>query len=715
MRARRLRQVLLIITQITTVIACLGMLTLAQAPAPSPSPAPAAGRAWGDMISALIGQAGALLPLIQQELEGPMLPWLERLAWGLAAVIFTFTFARMFRENAGAGDDLYWWFGRVVMCLALMGSGPALIERLDTIGQAVAWGGSGSSGNSVLYKLYNDQRKSFEMGYARFTKGYFTVEPTGERIKPPPGGGEAVLGVLRDVVASPKDVNNKFETLSHDMPFLFSMLSFARGIIAFGDLCLMLLGGFVTIAVRLAAPMMIAVAIDRQLAQKISYPFLWGVIVLTLVWPAVSQLIRAFAYMGGNLAMALDASDAVYQWNPQMMQEIMTSGAEPYHTVILAIVIMTISGLLLWGSPYIAYKVTTGQVYESVSSMVSGWMGAIVGAGVGAYSSSLASSITNQADVMQAEGQYQGEVTRAAYGRQSADVQARAARIVGITGAQAGRETTLAGIEGGRLQATMGYEAEKQFGLKGLEAQTDLEKSNIWTRKDLAGADLEALRARGMKEIGTDRDSEMQLLWGRKINEGARFASGMARALGDGVGGAVASRSSTAGALVKGGGRVVGGGVEVIGSSADMYLRYRSIENRAAGKTEALNNYTDQAIGNQGTAAVRFDQAQDRYRERMKVANIERAADFTGAANAGAAISASGAERGYKISIGGYNQAYNLNLRANAANYTGAVKAAGQARDAAIEAARLRAVAAVIGSVGQNIARDLEQGMTLRY
>jgi hypothetical protein len=667
------------------------------------------------MISALIGQAGALLPLIQRELEGPLLPWLERLAWGLAAVIFTFTFARMFRENAGAGDDLYWWFGRVVMCLALMGSGPALIERLDTIGQAVAWGGSGSSGDSVLYKLYKDQRNSFETGYARFTKGYFTVEPTGENIKPPPGGGEAVLGVIRDVVASPKDVNNKFETLSHDMPFLFSMLSFARGIIAFGDLCLMLLGGFLMIAVRLAAPMMIAVAIDRQLAQKISYPFLWGTIVLTLAWPAVSQLIRAFAYMGGNLAMALDRSDAVYQWNPQMMQEIMTSGAEPYHTVILAVVIMTISGLLLWGSPFIAYKVTTGQVYESVSSMVSGWMGAMIGAGVGAYSSSLASSITNQADVMQAQGQYQGEVTRASYGQQSGNIQSRAAWIAGITGAQAGRETALAGIEGGRVQATMGYEAEKQFGLKGLEAQTDLEKSNIWTRKDLAGADLEAMSARGMKEIETDRSSERQLLWGRKINEGSRFAGGVARAVGDSVGDAVASRSTTSGMLVKGAGRVVGGGAELVGGGADLYLQYRSIENRAAGKTEALNGYTNQSIKNQGDAAGRFDQAQDQYRERMKVANTERAAAFTGASNAGAALSTAGAERGYKISVGGYDQAYNLNLRANAVNYAGAVKAAGQTRDAAIEAARLRAVAAVISSLGHNIAKDMEQGMTLRY
>jgi len=81
---------------------------------------------------------------------GQLLVSLERLSWGLAAVVFTFTFARMWRESSGAGADLFWWFGRAVICLALMGSGPALISRLDTIGQAIAWGGSDGR-SSVLY------------------------------------------------------------------------------------------------------------------------------------------------------------------------------------------------------------------------------------------------------------------------------------------------------------------------------------------------------------------------------------------------------------------------------------------------------------------------------------------------------------------------------------------------------------------------------------
>ncbi|MCI0390191.1 MAG: hypothetical protein MOB07_15680 [Acidobacteria bacterium] len=63
----------------------------------------------------------------------------------------------------------------------------------------------------------------------------------------------------------------------------------------------------------------------------------------------------------------------------------------------------------------------------------------------------------------------------------------------------------------------------------------------------------------------------------------------------------------------------------------------------------------------------------------------------------------------------GINQGYHLDLQANRITYDGTVKAAAQVRDAAIEAARLRALASVVSAVGHNIARDMEQGLILRY
>jgi hypothetical protein len=484
-----------------------------------------------------------------------------------------FGFARIWRESSGAGPDLFWWFGRLAVVFALMGSGPLIVDKLNAIGQEIAWGGSGGSSDGVLYRLYNNQRKSFEEGYSRFTKGYFTVEPTGEKIKPPPGGGAAVLGVLSDVVSSSQGVDNKFESLSHDMPFLFSMLSFARWIIAFGDLFLLLLGGFLMIATRLAAPIMIAVAIDRNLAQNISYPFLWGAIALTLVWPAVSQLIRAFAYMGGNLAMSLDASDYVYQWNPEVMQEIMTSGAEPFHTVILAVVIMTIAGLSLWMSPVIAYKGATGQVYESLSTTVSGWVGALVGAGIELYSSSIAASISNQAERTQAQGQYQGEITRAGTAFEGGNINARANRIRGITGVEATRISSVEGIYGGLTRATGTISAERQYANETAAALAKLNTNDIWTRNQQAIVDLNAERRQQSAIIETNLAVDTQHFIGGKIIKGTEWAGGAARML---LGDAQSGKQTLAG-------RAAGSVIEIGGGVVGLGMQYGAIQNRANG------------------------------------------------------------------------------------------------------------------------------------
>ena len=566
MNTRKFKRSTLSVLRIAAVAGCLGLSAFAQTPGPTPSPAPAsqAGSSLPQFFDKLIGRAGALIPMLQNEIEGPLLPWLENLSWWLAVLVIIFGFARLWRENAGAGADLFWWFGRIAIIFALAGSGPAIVSKLDGIGQEIAWGGSGSS-NNVLYRFYKNHRNSFEEGYRRFTKGHFTVEPTGENLKPPPGGGEAVLGVIRDVVASPKDVNNKFETLSHDMPMLFSILSFARGILAFGDLYLLALGGFLMIAVRLAAPVMIALAIDRNLANKISYPFLWGTIVLTLIWPIVSQLIRAFAYMGGNLAMSLDASDVVYQWNPQTMSEIITSGAEPFYTVILAIVIMTIAGLSLWMSPMIAYKVAMGQVYESVSSTVSSWAGALVGAGIEVYSSAIAASIGNQAERAQAQGQLMGELTRAGTAYDVGKLNALANRIRGVTGIEGNRISSVEGIYGGLVRAAGVINTERLYANESAAAMARLNSRDIWARNDQAVADLSAERKQQSANLETDRAADTQNWAGGKIIKGSEWLGGAVRT---GL-----SDSQTGRQTLQG--RIAGSVIELGGGAYGLYQQYQ--------------------------------------------------------------------------------------------------------------------------------------------
>src|SRR5262245_38180575 len=172
MQASKFKRSALSIMRIAAIAGCLSWSALAQTPNPTPSPAPASpgGSSMVQFFDKLIGRAGALIPMLQNEIEGPLLPWLENLSWWLAVLVIIFGFARLWRENSGAGADLFWWFGRIAIIFALAGSGPALVGKLDAIGQEIAWGGSGSN-SSVLYRFYNNHRKSFEEGYNRFTRG----------------------------------------------------------------------------------------------------------------------------------------------------------------------------------------------------------------------------------------------------------------------------------------------------------------------------------------------------------------------------------------------------------------------------------------------------------------------------------------------------------------------------------------------------------------
>jgi len=114
MSASKHRRSILLLLQITAVIVCLSLSALSQvpapAPAPAPSPAPAPARparnTVSDVYRGLIDRVGDLIPLLQNEIEGPLMPWLEKLSWTLAMLVIMFGFARLWRENSGAGVDL---------------------------------------------------------------------------------------------------------------------------------------------------------------------------------------------------------------------------------------------------------------------------------------------------------------------------------------------------------------------------------------------------------------------------------------------------------------------------------------------------------------------------------------------------------------------------------------------------------------------------------
>jgi hypothetical protein len=162
-------------------------------------------------------------------------------------------------------------------------------------------------------------------------------------------------------------------------------------------------------------------------------------------------------------------------------------------------------------------------------------------------------------------------------------------------------------------------------------------------------------------------------------------------------------------------GRIAGSVIELGGGAYGLYQQYQSIQNRADGKQRAVTEAFDARIANKETASWALVQNQGDYVRDMVMANRWRAEGLTAAEVAGASWAVAGANRGAAVAKGGVNQGYHLDLQANRITYDGAVNAATQVHDASFEAARLRALSSVVSAVGHNVARDMEQGLALRY
>src|SRR5262245_22236624 len=228
MRLRALKQSCLAIAQIIAIAVCLIAPSVAQTPTSTPStPATSTGSTLSAPLAKLAKRAGGLAEVIGKELEGPLLPFLEELSGLLGGFIVVAAFARMWRENSGAGVDLLWWFARLCVIFALLGNGPTIINEMANIGRKIA--GIEGNSNTALQQFYKKQRADFDAAFKSFNDGAFKVR--GTPVNPAPGGFMGVISSNEPSVLGPV---RKFETISKSMPLLFDSMNVSRSVISFG-------------------------------------------------------------------------------------------------------------------------------------------------------------------------------------------------------------------------------------------------------------------------------------------------------------------------------------------------------------------------------------------------------------------------------------------------------------------------------------------------
>ncbi|MDQ3667810.1 MAG: hypothetical protein M3410_14790, partial [Acidobacteriota bacterium] len=424
-----------------------------------------------------------------------------------------------------------------------------------------------------------------------------------------------------------------------------------------------------------AAPLMMAVAIDQKLAHKVTYPFVWGAVVLTLLWPAVSYFIRALAYLFGNVAMALGDSEPLYVWDYASLYAIKSNFASPAHTVAIAAFMMTIAGGCLWISPYLAYRFSMGQIYEGVSSALSQFAAMVIGTGVEAYSTTAAAGINQLAQNTQAQGSYDAQTTEARANRESGMLRNQAGFVAGKASAMSAAQATA----GAAIAASRGgaHQAYAMFGSasRGIEGYNE-KLSNYGRERTLA--DNNALSRRQANEANTDSQVGRKEEWSKGLNR-IPIAGGIVDLGREGVSGIVSSASDGKhGAL-------------------PLTLHQRGYDG-------ARIDYVNSANQNANKYAGDVNQANRETGDRMASISMQQGREAAGAAYAAAGTS-----------IAGHKLAMGLNDQATRVEFTGRMAGAEITQKAAIDSAKLQAISMIISRMGSKLAQDIEKGMEMRY
>ncbi|MCG3144648.1 MAG: hypothetical protein HONDAALG_02099 [Gammaproteobacteria bacterium] len=658
-------------------------------PAPAPTPASGSSPASSatDPLVSLVLVAGNLIPKLQEAIESPLVAGLENLAFWIAVVVMMISFARLFRENDGASRDLFWWCFRLAIIFALFGTGRTIINTASQIGYDII-------NVTEFRKVFWDAELEFNTNYEKFTEGMFIVKS----VKNP----DEAIGALTSESADFRDITKMLDASSWNLSNVFIGVTIGRFLLEFAQIFLAILSAMLAIGLRLFAPFAIALAIDRNLAQRISYPFAWSAAVFTLITPLVSHILGLAVYTAGNLAFkiispemgifTLDANGVITGDPARVNQAV-------YACVILT-VMMILSALLLLASPYISYKLSFGQVFEAISTTASGWLGAFAATALEISGLKYGTALQRQAGEARIEGQYQAELARASAIKDSSNLASRAQQILGLHSASANRSQALGAIAGGYAMSTQMTEAHRQATLGLLEQGRRQQVTGFLADRSLGQQQTNIAMRREEYDLRISQaDRNVNTLVGRSI-ETVEHGVGAVSTLGGGL-------IPALGALNEGGKIITTPAKGLTEIGIHNITSDARVENLRRARGEHIENY-------EFTGQLRIDAAEHYAKEASKIADTQATANIA-AARAQRDLAISGVEQGYHQQTQGVNSAYRLNLEANQLNFAGAMKAAELIQASGMKAVKLEQMSQIVTTLSRDMARRAELALTMRY
>lgn len=382
------------------------------------------------------------------DVQTPLLSWFLYASQVAAAVIIAIAIFQMAQDEQTPGPDRIvrqgvrsvFWIG---MTFALSG----LLSYAVGLGTAFAHGsmnGTGVWSDSILNTYRKNAQKEFTERYESATRRAFLVKltPGGtfrgvpisipRETTPDTGPGEFIGAPTGDRVGGLDHVKDRFNPNQWTPGQVFAALNFARLVLEFADLFLIILIPLMMIALKLAAPWMAVMGIHRGFAQKMTYPFFWSAAVITLALPTVMQVVRIFVYKAGILSLKAFPDGDIFTFSRN--GTIVRADNDPMYAAAVCGLVMLVGALCMFATPFLTYRLASGQIFEALSSTAFGWMGSLTSFGVSAYTAAASAQVSAETEVATATGgatnvQVQGMNAKTARDTSEKAAQIEAARL----------------------------------------------------------------------------------------------------------------------------------------------------------------------------------------------------------------------------------------------------------------------------------------------
>lgn len=366
--------------------------------------------------------------------EGTLGRYFSLLAYILAWCIAIAYFIQQVWRGEWDVSEIWWFTARLAICLLLLvfcgdvngdGKRGDIVRGAGFIGYLLAHGNTADEpAGNFIGKLVDEQNTKFNTNYDAFVKNKLMVKINAQDmpVKYPGVAGVQTVAAVYTGNGSPEQ-QKAAQSQEFWIGLGFQILNACRSIIAVCDLFLIAIYSFGILILSLIAPFMVAPFVNRDLSKRFTMPFFWSVATICIIFPALAQCARYFAYLAGNMALGT-SGNPVYTYDPQTFTII--ANGDPTPMIMVAVLCMGISILCLFASAMLAYALVQGRLVEAVNGLVSNAFASASSVGLGALVTGYSQKLATEAEKTQIAGSYDAaqETANATLNAQKASAEA---------------------------------------------------------------------------------------------------------------------------------------------------------------------------------------------------------------------------------------------------------------------------------------------------